>query len=93
MGSFDSENSFHYNMEEDTSWDKVRNKIDEAQSVPLLIPVKIKKRDAPSLFCGFFPTSPLISLIFMTSPESKVEQIGLRHRYHKSLSNVNMLTL
>ncbi len=24
VGSFDSENSFHYNMEEDTSWDKVR---------------------------------------------------------------------
>ena len=23
VGSFDSENSFHYNMEEDTSWDKV----------------------------------------------------------------------
>ena len=47
--------------------------------VSLLIPVTSEKWWILHLFFGgFLSLSPLISLIFMTSPESKVVQIGLR---------------
>ena len=38
----------------------------------------IRMREYPYLLRDIFPTSPLISLIFMTSQASKVGQIGLR---------------
>ena len=38
----------------------------------------IRMREYPSFLRDIFPTSPLISLIFVTSQESKIAQIGLR---------------
>ena len=46
-------------------------------------------RDYPSIFLGIsFPTSPLISLIFMTSQKLEVGQIGLRHKFNKILIHI-----